>query len=119
LAELTRRVLETRFLVRGYVYQHTEEAAHTAFAGLDRARQQADQLRQLLPANQQTQLLRMAASLDHYREAIDAFKVGMDTTLSARGDLLAGITGLLEISNRMYLNQQRKMLADSQQARTQ
>lgn len=119
LAELTRRVLETRYMVRGYVFQLTEEAAQIAFAGLDRAHQQAAQLRSLLPVDQQTQLLRMAASLDHYREAIDAFKVGMETTLAARGELQAGITGLLEISNRMYLNQQRKMLADSQQARTQ
>ena len=119
LAELSRRVLETRYMVLGYVSQHTEESAQIAFAALDRAHQQAAQLRELLPADQQTQLLRMDASLDHYRQAIDAFKVGVDSTLAARNDLQAGITDLLATSNRMYQNQQRKMLADSQQARTQ
>ena len=119
LAELTRRVLESRYLVRGYIFQHTEAAAQLAFAGLDRAHQQAAELRSLLPAEQQTHLLRMAAGLDHYREAIDAFKVGMDATIAARGELRNGITGSLDISQRMYANQQNKMLSDSQQARMQ
>ena len=119
LAELTRRVLESRYLVRGYIFQHTDAAAQLAFAGLDRAHQQAAELRALLPADQHTHLLRMAAGLEHYREAIDTFKVGMDATLAARTGLRDGINGLLEVSQRMYANQQQKMLGDSQQTRMQ
>lgn len=52
LAELTRRVLESRYLVRGYIFQHTEESAQLAYAGLDRSSEQADLLRGLLPVDQ-------------------------------------------------------------------
>ncbi len=119
LAELTRRVLESRYLVRGYIFQHTEESAQLAYAGLDRSREQADLLRGLLPVDQHSHLDRMTSALQRYRAAIETFKVGMDATIQARTALASEIGGLLEINGNLYRNQQTKMLGETQQARIQ
>lgn len=119
LAELTRRVLESRYLVRGYIFQHTEQAAQLAYDGLDRTRQQADLLRDLLPSDQHSHLDHMAGALLQYRTAIETFKIGMDATIRARTALETEIGKLLEINSTLYKNQQAKLLDETQRARIQ
>ena len=105
--------------MRGYIFQHTEESAQLAYAGLDRSREQADLLRGLLPVDQHSHLDRMTSALQRYRAAIETFKVGMDATIRARTALASEIGGLLEINGNLYRNQQTKMLGETQQARIQ
>lgn len=116
LGDLVKRVLESRYLVRGFVFQHTDASAQLAFDGLDKTLAQAARLRELLPAEQLPYLDNLSTSLQSYRSAIDAFRLGLEKTAQASQNLHQQIDGLRQLNKQLLGNQQRKAEQETQQA---
>ncbi len=88
LGDLVKRVLETRYLVRGFVFQHTDASFELAIPGFQRALNQAATLRQLLPARHVPYLDELSQYLTLYRQGIESFKDGLAQTAAAHAALL-------------------------------
>src|SRR5690606_2343689 len=88
LGDLVKRVLETRYLVRGFVFQHTDASFGQAMQGFQRALDQAAALRRLLPAHHIPYLDELSQYLTLYRQGIESFRDGLARTAAAHEGLL-------------------------------
>ncbi|KNC18232.1 chemotaxis protein [Pseudomonas sp. RIT-PI-a] len=114
IRELTQ---QTRYEVLAYVSNANEKSEQAAFAQMDRAAVELQQLSTRLPT-EQARMQQLIAALVNYRNAVTSFKASIATITTARAEMTVEGSEIVRLSDELYKIQIQRRDAESAEARS-
>ncbi|MES2871389.1 MAG: methyl-accepting chemotaxis protein [Pseudomonadota bacterium] len=118
IEQLSRRLQQARFQVRGYTYSGDPEHAQPAFDAIDQALSQLSGLTDKLPGEYTASLQQTSTALNSYREAFSQFHQSQLLSDQKQEHLQALGTTLIDLSHTLSNSQLRQRDIDTQTAKT-
>jgi len=119
VSALYQQLLHIRYLVRGYIFQQTDDSRNAATSALNKVAASLTELVRTTPEDQRRSLIEAEQYFTQYQKALDAFVTALTATQAAITDMTEQSAQMREASQRIYQRQVAERTQEEQQSKIQ
>nr|WP_273862498.1 methyl-accepting chemotaxis protein [Pseudomonas sp. LA5] len=119
VSTLYQQLLHIRYLVRGYIFQQTDDSRNAATTALNKVATSLNELVRATSEDQRRSLIEAEQSFTQYQKALETFAKALSATQAATTEMTEQSALMREASQRIYQRQVAERAQEEQQSKLQ